>query len=418
MRVLAISIGALIVATGVAAATSVTGEVPGAAGDVRALAQQLRRVHPNVFDEITQPRFASAVDAATRSAPTLDENQLLVTLMRVAALPGARNGHTGIFPGDGQHRRQLHLFPLRLYTFPEGTFVVDALDGSLVGSRVVAIAGIPVASLLAQVAPLVPHDNASSLRGLAPHYVITPEVLAGLGVLERVGPAAFTIERGGATSELSIDPVSAASYLGRFADPHHGHYPASLPHASRPLYLARSDRELWMTTLDRGRVVYVGYNSAQGSTFDAARRLSRLAKRPGVRKVIVDVRLNGGGDNTTYGALVGALRDPKVNRRGRLFLLIGRATFSAAGNFVAEVDASTRATLVGEPTGGGVNQYGDATTYELPATGYNVYIATSYVQVGRPNDPRLTIRPNVTVPLTAKDYFAGKDPVLAAALKR
>jgi hypothetical protein len=269
------------------------------------------------------------------------------------------------------------------------------------------------------VAPLVPRDNASSLRGLAPHYALTAEVLDGLGVVEGAGQATFTFERsGGERFDARLAPLEASAYVSAFADPHHGHYPASLPKAGRPLYLARSDSPLWITTLERGRTVVVGYNSALAATYEVSRRLEQLGRRPGVERVVVDVRLNGGGDNTTYGPLLGVLRDPRIDRKGRLFLLVGRATFSAAGNFAAEVDATTRATLVGEPTGGGVNQYGDSTTFSLPATGWNVYVATSYQQFGRRGDPRLTIRPDVPVALTAADYFAGRDPVLAAVLAR
>ena len=106
-----------------------------------------------------------------------------------------------------------------------------------------------------------------------------------------------------------------------------------------------------------------------------------------------------------------------MSRRGRLYLLVGRATFSAAGNFAADVERFTKALLVGEPTGGGVNQYGDATAVTLPATGWNVSIATSYVQRGAPGDRRLAVDPDIRVDLTSTDYFAKRDPALARALR-
>jgi C-terminal processing protease CtpA/Prc len=143
----------------------------------------------------------------------------------------------------------------------------------------------------------------------------------------------------------------------------------------------------------------------------------RLAREPGLRRVVVDVRLNGGGDNTTYDPLLSALASPQVNRRGRLYLLIGRATLSAAGNFAADVDRFTKALLVGEPTGGGVNQYGDATSVTLPVTGWNVRVATSYVQRGEPGDRRLAVAPDIRVDLASADFFATLDPVLARAVR-
>ena len=392
--------------------------VPGAAKDVRELGAQLETIHPNLFRNIPKRRFHSEVNALARRAPSLDPNQLLVGLMRIAALPGDRNGHTGLFPLH-PHRRELHLYPLRLYDFVDGVYVVDDAGGSsLTGLKVIEVAGLPVEQVLARVRPLVPHDNESSLRALAPHYALVAEVLAGLGVITGVGPVEFTFERtSGERVEEALTPIAGSAYAAEFADPLHGHNPSVLPQRARPLYLAGAGRELYVRKLAGGRVLYVGYNSALASTFEFASVLERLARSHAVRGVVVDVRLNGGGNNQSYRSLYSVLASQQINRPGRLYLLVGRATFSAAGNFAAEIDRYTRAVLVGEPTGGGVNQYGDATTITLPATGWEVHVATSYVVRGTPNDRRLAIVPSRRVDLRAAEFLAGRDPVLAAALR-
>jgi C-terminal processing protease CtpA/Prc len=147
-------------------------------------------------------------------------------------------------------------------------------------------------------------------------------------------------------------------------------------------------------------------------------RITRLARSPRTRRVIVDVRLNGGGDNTTYGELTSLFRSKAVNRRGRLYLLTGRATFSAAANFAAEIDRDTRATIVGEPTGGGIETYGDTTPVRLETTGWMVHVAARYHERKRgSNDQRLAVEPDVRVDVTSAQYFAGRDPVLERALK-
>jgi C-terminal processing protease CtpA/Prc len=164
--------------------------------------------------------------------------------------------------------------------------------------------------------------------------------------------------------------------------------------------------------------VYVGYNAVVEPSPAVLRRIQRLARASGTRRVIVDVRLNGGGDNTTYGPLVDVFASPQVNRRGKLYLLVGRATFSAAANFAAEIDADTRATIVGEPTGGGVETYGDTVPVLLPTLGWSVYVAARYHERKRgPNDHRLAVAPDVPVDLTSAEYVAGQDPVLERALK-
>ena len=291
----------------------------------------MEEIHPDLFATVSKARFRAVVDDLAARANGLSENELLVGLMRLAALPGNRNGHGGIFPGDPQHRRTMHLYPIRLYDFDDGTFVVDDdAGGTLIGTRPVAINGRPYGEVAALVRPLVPHDNASNLRGLLPHFLLSAEVLDGLGVADGVGPLAFTFARAdGSQFDVTLTPVVAARYVTLFPNPHYGHYPSLLPHASAPMYIAHDRELLWMRTLAGGRAVFVGYNAVTVPTEGPAKRLLALAKKPKVDRVIVDLRLNGGGDNQTFGPLVAALRSPRINRSGHLFVLIGRATFSA-----------------------------------------------------------------------------------------
>jgi hypothetical protein len=249
--------------------------------------------------------------------------------------------------------------------------------------------------------------------------VLTAEVLDGLGIVDGASSATFTVERpGGQRTDVTLNALAAARYVAAFADPIHGHDPSILPRAARPLYLAGSARPIWTRTLAAGRAVYLGYNSVRSPTSAELARLERLVRGKAVRRVIVDVRLNGGGDNTTYGPFTQLFGSKRVNRRGRLYLLTGRATFSAAANFAAEIDRDTKAIIVGEPTGGGVETYGDTSPQFLPSLGWTVRIANQYHErKNGPDDSRLAVEPDIHVDLTSAQYFAGVDPVLARALK-
>ena len=139
-------------------------------------------------------------------------------------------------------------YPLRLYAFPDGTYVVDekGKDG-LVGARLTAIGGMPYAEVAKRVRPLVPHDNASNLQGLLPHYLLTAEVLDGLGIAEAVGPLEFTFTQRGKSRSVTLSPITVPSYVSTFRDPIYGHYPSILPRRKpTPMYLRKSASLLWV----------------------------------------------------------------------------------------------------------------------------------------------------------------------------
>ena len=126
---------------------------------------------------------------------------------------------------------------------------------------------------------------------------------------------------------------------------------------------------------------------------DFAQEIVRTFEERKLERVIVDVRSNGGGNNTTFPPLIHALQSTSIDRPGVLYGLIGRATFSAAGNFVTVLQRDTKAILVGEPTGGAPNQYGGRETVPHgPASPRG----TTF---GGPKDERLTHEPALAVPL-------------------
>lgn len=375
--------------------------------EILALADSMERIHPDLFHAVSRERFRSEAERLAERSSDLTRDELVVGLMRLTALPGERDGHTGIYPFDIAHARTLHMYPLRLYDFADGLHVVGSIGGGddLTGRKLTAISGTPVAEVVERVRPLVPHDNESSRRWLLPEFVTTAEVLRGLGIV--TGPTAtFSFADG---SEASLAPMPAEQVAGTL-----GGAPAPLPTGHVPVWLRRLDDTQWLATLRGGRVVYLGYRLTTDSTFELAQRLLRLARRPKVKRVIVDVRLNSGGDNTTYHPLLDVLSRPSIGRKTAV--LLGRTTFSAAGNFVADVDRRTKARFVGEPSGGAPSQWGDSVPVALARAGLTVHVATLFWEFGPPGGKRLATEPDVRVEMTAADFFAGRDPVLARAL--
>jgi hypothetical protein len=62
--------------------------------------------------------------------------------------------------------------------------------------------------------------------------------------------------------------------------------------------------------------------------------------------------------------------------------------------------------------GGSPNLYGDARRFDLPYGGQAVFMATRYWEMSTPEDQRVTIEPDLAIPLSSEQWAAGIDPVL------
>jgi Peptidase family S41 len=399
------SISAIIALAGVLVAGAPAASLD-AASDIRNLVVELEQRHPDPYHEVSREVFHRAAEDVAGRAGAQRREETIVAVMRLLALLGERDGHSGIHPLSPVPGQTLRAYPLRLYRFPEGLFVVRARDSTLVGARVTAIGGLPIEEVEARVRPLITRDNEWTVLDRLPYFVVVAEVLSGLGIAPSF---TFQLPRDG-TREVTLSSISVAEHVRLFG----GWWQATTRPGRQPLYLRLRNIQYGLTKIDRGRALYVTYNATTDPGL-VPQRLVRFARNRRVRRVIVDIRLNGGGNSATYRGLIQALRHPRINRPERLCILIGRRTFSAAGNFAGDVDRRTRARFFGEPTGGAPSQWGDSAPIELPSLGLVASTAVEYI--GYPGDTRLATYPDIPVATSAADFFAGRDPVLAAALR-
>ena len=188
-----------------------------------------------------------------------------------------------------------------------------------------------------------------------------------------------------------------------------------------PLYVKNMGSNYWFEYLPANKTLYFQYNrvldDSQESLALFSERLFKSIDEHEVNKLVIDMRWNNGGNTyLNQPLLYGLIRNEKVNQHGKLFVVIGRRTFSAAQNSATSFERYTNATFVGEPTGSSPTFIGEEAIFTLPYSKLLANVSDLYWQSSRPSDYRTWIAPQIYIPPTFEAYRANRDPVMEAIL--
>lgn len=388
--------------------------------DLKFLADLLPAKHKNLFHRLDRQVYEKAVSDLDAKIPSLTKHQVGLEFERIVAL--ARDGHTWL-NAIRSDSMGVHAFPIGLYVFEDGVFVVNASPRhkELVGSRILKIGGKPVDQVIEKIAPYISSDNEMGVKSMVPRYLVSPEVLYALGITSSATSAMFEIEKNSkiSSTELAIDERSPRSIASRPASDWIDAADGS-PNP-KPLTIKNMAERYWFEHLPDKKLLYVQLNEVQNGANKTIEQffaeVFELARRNDIEKFVLDIRHNGGGNNTLIKPIIrGLIKLDKIDQRGHLFVIIGRRTFSAAQNLTNELETWTNAVFVGEPTGSHVNMYGDARRFELPNSKLFFQVSELWWQNKHARDERKWTAPELAAELRFSDYANNIDPAMQAIL--
>ena len=382
--------------------------------DLEFLVARFDDLHPNAFWRVGEANLTEMAAGIDAEIPVSTDDEVLLDLTRLTA---TIDGHTQLFPLF-QRNFERHMLPIQLYLFDDGVHVIGAApeNADLVGSEVIAIGSVPSSDAIALVLPYLQYDNPQTKRLLAPLLLVAPEILATLGVDE---PEYVTVRGAdGVEQRRRIEPIDD----DRFAPAIPGNFGVGLPQREEHDYLRHRDLAFWSTVFPDSNTAYIQYNFVQGSSPTPEGGSQSLEQMLGgldavmavspADQIVIDLRHNPGGNNFTYEPVLEWVQERSLELP--VYILTGRNTFSAAMNLATEIEQTTQAIFVGEETGGSPNLYGDVRTVLLPNSKLAASISTVYWEKSTPDDTRPSIIPDLVVPVTAADFFDGRDAALEA----
>ena len=380
--------------------------------DIAYIYEQLPKLHVDFYHETSKAELGKAYRAAMEEAGKLGDSDFYFTLRRLAAM--AKDSHTAV--GFTQEIIDgLSAIPAQ-FSYVEGEWrlsVVGRTHAALVGGQVIAINGFPMQEMEALVAPFFSHDNEVWLRYYLSQQLNLTNLYTSAGIAESpLQPVTLTVRERSTGEEhtISLTPVPAKEYgMLSFATWYQKH-PETGPNNApyRALLLEESN------TLFIQYNVCMSYEDYPLQAF--IQEILDVVDSAPITHIMIDLRYNGGGDSQLLEPLVDGLGSRQAEKGFSIDVLIGEGTFSSALMDAMHFKKRTNARLVGGPSGGSVNHYGETGNFFLPNSKIPVSYSTKQFVLDE-NHPSGPLMPDLVIERTVDDILAGRDTVVEALLQ-
>jgi len=381
--------------------------------DLALLAEQVNQLHIDPDQSISEERLIHLLVEIEQSIPELTDQQILAHIdLFIGALGG---GHDLFWPVSAK-KGALMPFALKVYWFNDGLYIIDAYDPSLIGSKIEYFNHTSANDAYIKVAKAFPGDNDMHARWMSARHLTQAYTLEVLGIVDDANDIKLTI----------VDEHNRRRQVIPKRKPFTPMSPALKAQDSGkiPLYLSQLDNEYWLKLLPEISALYVQLNEVGNKGNDEeslqafAKRMGQTARSSQAKHLILDLRHSHGGNGYLLPHLLRELiAFETLSSQHKLYVIIGRNTFSASQNLITDLDWISDPIFVGEPSGSRPNAPSESGQLYLPYSGARGLLSSQFHQHSWPEDHRIWIAPDIPVALTSKAYFAGKDPAMDAISK-
>ncbi len=390
--------------------------------DLRFIQATIHKEYSFLFVKTTKEDFDIEVEKLYNDIPNLQEHEIIVGFSRIVSL--FKYGHT--YMSFHQKPFEFSQFPFNLYEFNDGIYIQGTHKNypEAIGAKVIAIEGKSISEVLKAIEPTVEVENSQYFKAYGINNIRYPEVLHAQKITNTLqNKVTLTLEKNGKIFNESFTALAK----GERVPTHRGYVKQNenwldaRDQSTTPLYLKHLDKVYFSKYLTKEKVMYVRHSrikdEAKESTKDFYARVFHEVVTNNAEKLIIDLRLNGGGNNYLNKDVIKSLiKAEKINKIGKLFVIIGKRTFSACQNLVNEIDNYTNVIFVGEPTAENINFWGDNRPVKLPNSTIDISLSYLWWQDKPALENADWIAPSVPVTMSFDEYANNQDPVLQAAL--
>jgi hypothetical protein len=378
--------------------------------DIEQLEDLIETKHIRPYRLVSKKDFQSLTTNSKnviKSKDKCDETCYVEILKVMAAL---NDGHSVVKPSSRE--KFFGYLPVTTTWFKEGLYVtrVPKEYEQILGGRLKAINGIEIDVVLNKLKGVVPHANDSRFKKFAFAYLRMPGLLFGLGITDNPNTAEFMVSIKGEDVPITFQNMSDEIYeKTKFIT--YDDISERLP-----LYRKEFSKYYWYQYDTINRIFYFKYNrignmeGERASVF--AEKMWAKVDSLDVDKFVLDIRNNGGGQFAySMSFTQGILDRPKINTYGKLFVVSGYDTFSAALDILRNLEVKSNAIILGEAPGDYAASSGDAKPYKLTNSEIEVQLSSRFHPTIFYGDMRKEIILDKKIENLWSDYQIGEDAI-------
>lgn len=325
--------------------------------DLEFLKTELPQRHKNLFAKISEKEFNLKILEIESKSKNLNEETFEIELYKLIKEIG--DEHTRIEP------KYPTIFPIHFDFFKEGIFVTetDSINSILLFKKLNGIEKISVKNVIKKYKTIIKDDNKSYFVNYFLNFVNNPKILKGLNITQSDSSAKFVLDKQEIILSAENKRTSSNtlnSHLLRF----------------------KTKDNYWYEFLENNKILYFNYQDCSeqnGKLFETFNKeLFNIIETQKPEKLIIDLRNNSGGNSAILKPFLEKLRTSYINKKGSLYVLIGKKTFSSSLMNAIDLKRNYNSILIGESTSGNVNHYGETRGFYLPNSKIIVGYSTKF----------------------------------------
>jgi len=360
---------------------------------------EIERLHPNPYRVMAKEEIESKFEQLLKKVNRLNSDEIIFEI--AAIVSSLEDGHTSIVWDQYLSDRY---YPVKFKIIDDKLYIIKATDeyAEIIYKEVATINGYHPSNVIDKMASYCSAENEYFRDFLVESRLSFVDFYKNTALASKSGELELYVKDESGYYEYNLpivngDDVKELGHDIDFSNTTYGVYNYNFEHVS--------DKQL----------LIFNYNDCCTDKYMSFEMFNEhmwsYIEANDIEKIVIDLSRNLGGDARCFRAFFDRFAISELNQQGKAFVVIGNQNYSAGTEAAAMLKRLTAVELIGQPTGGSPQMFGNAEYIETPNHGVQIAVSVDYFDT-YPNYNHNAIMPDHSIIKSIEDYKKSLDPII------